>query len=211
MLSLSFRTARASDATSVAPLLQATMGTLGDYVFGQTNSEGTARFLERMYPEEGHRYSMTFSTLVETGGAVVGLLHAIPGKRLSRCTFALWRAMRRLYGVRAAFGLLRRGWPLAFEPEATGAEYYIECLSVAPTFRNRGVGRSLLAKAERQAAKAGYRICSLGVLFSNEGAKRLYERAGYHVEQKVFTRLRARGVDYRGFYRMVKPLDSAAV
>jgi ribosomal protein S18 acetylase RimI-like enzyme len=85
-------------------------------------------------------------------------------------------------------------------------EYYIECLSVAPTFRNRGIGGLLLAEAERLAKRAGYRKCSLGVFFSNPDARRLYERTGYRVEQEVFTKLRAPGVEYTGFYRMVKPL-----
>jgi ribosomal protein S18 acetylase RimI-like enzyme len=187
------------------------MGTLGSYVFGQSGPEETIRFLEQIYPQAGHRYSISFSTLAESEGKVTGLLHAIPGKQLPRSTLKLFHAIRRLFGFRAAFGLVRRSLPLAFESDATNEEYYIECLSVAPALQNRGIGASLLAEADRQARNAGYRYCSLGVFFTNEGARRLYERAGYRVERKVFTRLRAPGVDYQGFYRMVKPLSPAEV
>jgi ribosomal protein S18 acetylase RimI-like enzyme len=208
---ISFRPARAADAPAAARLMHATMGTLGDYVFGRTGPEETVRFLEMIYPQPGHRYSLSFTTLAELDSQPVGLLQAIPGERLGAVTLALFHAIRRVFGWRAAFGLVRRGLPLASEPDAKDGEFYIECLSVAPAFRNRGIGGSLLAEAERMARGAGYAACSLGVMLENDGARRLYERAGYLVEQKVITRLRAPAARYTGFYRMVKPLDVPAV
>jgi ribosomal protein S18 acetylase RimI-like enzyme len=210
-LAVSYRPARSSDSETVARLFFQTMGTLGSYVFGRNDPEETIRFLARIYPLEGHRYSVSFSTLAESDGAAVGLLHAIPGRELARATRRLVQAVWQRHGPRDAFGLMRRAWPLAFEPDATEEEYYIECLSVAPACQNRGIGALLLAEADRQASKAGYRYCSLGVFFENEGAQRLYERSGFRVERKVFTRLHAPGVGYEGFYRMVKPLPPPEV
>jgi ribosomal protein S18 acetylase RimI-like enzyme len=208
---ISFRPARASDAPAAARLMHATMASLGDYVFGRAGPEETVRFLEGIYPQPGHRYSLSFTTLAEMDGKPVGLLQAIPGDRLGAVTLELFHVIRRVFGWRAAFGLARRGLPLASEPDAKDGEYYIECLSVAPASRNRGIGALLLAEAERQAHAAGFAVCSLGVMLENDGARRLYERTGYRVEQKVLSRLRAPAARYTGFYRMIKKLKLPAV
>jgi ribosomal protein S18 acetylase RimI-like enzyme len=210
-LPISFRPARPEDAGAAAALMHATMGSLGAYIFNQSGPEETIRFLAKLFPLEGHRYSVSFTTLAEQDGGTVGLLQAIPGNRLGAVTLNLLFAIRRAHGWRAAFSLVRRGLPLASEPDAKDGEYYIECLSVAPACRNLGIGRRLLEEAERLARRAGFRACSLGVFLENEAARRLYERAGYRVEQKVISRLTAPEAGYSGFYRMVKILDSAAV
>jgi ribosomal protein S18 acetylase RimI-like enzyme len=210
-LPIDFRPARPEDAGVAAALMHDTMASLGMYVFGQPGPEETVRFLERIFPMEGHRFSAGFTTLAEISGRTVGLLQAIPGDRLVAVTIELLHAVRRAFGWRTAFGLIRRGLPLAGEPDAENGEYYIECLSVAPEFRNRGIGRSLLQEAEVQARQQGFQVCSLGVLLENGAARRLYERVGYRVERKVISRLTAPAAGYAGFYRMVKHLDSAAV
>jgi ribosomal protein S18 acetylase RimI-like enzyme len=52
-------------------------------------------------------------------------------------------------------------------------------LAVLPTFRNRGLGRRLLERAEETARAERRRGMSLIVADANAGARRLYERAGY--------------------------------
>ena len=46
----------------------------------------------------------------------------------------------------------------------------------------RGVGRALLAAAERWAEEAGYPWLTLNVFAGNDRARRVYEKAGYEVE-----------------------------
>jgi ribosomal protein S18 acetylase RimI-like enzyme len=55
-------------------------------------------------------------------------------------------------------------------------------LVVARDGEGRGVGRSLLAAAERWAEEAGYPWLTLHVFEGNDGARRLYEQTGYVVE-----------------------------
>lgn len=52
-------------------------------------------------------------------------------------------------------------------------------IAVAPSARGRGLGRRLLAAAERQAAAAGCRAVSLEVRQDNRAANALYRDAGY--------------------------------
>jgi ribosomal protein S18 acetylase RimI-like enzyme len=50
---------------------------------------------------------------------------------------------------------------------------------VAPGFDRRGIGRALLAYAERWAREHHCRHVTLAVFPGNERARALYERAGY--------------------------------
>jgi ribosomal protein S18 acetylase RimI-like enzyme len=58
----------------------------------------------------------------------------------------------------------------------------INGLAVAPEHQRRGVGRALLEAAAVEARARGARRLTLGVFSPNEGARRLYESAGFVVE-----------------------------
>lgn len=51
---------------------------------------------------------------------------------------------------------------------------------VAEGMRGRGIGSSLVRRAEEEARKRGFAEITLGVDETNEGAVRLYQRLGYH-------------------------------
>ncbi len=57
---------------------------------------------------------------------------------------------------------------------------YVSDLAVLEAFRNRGVGRALIAAAEDFAVDAGARWLRIAVLAQNEVPRRLYERCGFH-------------------------------
>ena len=75
---------------------------------------------------------------------------------------------------------------LAGALEDTGVEVYghICNFAVAPAFRQHGVGRRLVARAEQQFLVAGASAVQLEVRESNLGAQAFYSRCGYQV---VFT------------------------
>jgi ribosomal protein S18 acetylase RimI-like enzyme len=55
----------------------------------------------------------------------------------------------------------------------------IETLSVLPDERGRGVGRALIEEAARVAGEAGAEFMAVGLVYTNEGAYRFYEREGF--------------------------------
>jgi ribosomal protein S18 acetylase RimI-like enzyme len=57
--------------------------------------------------------------------------------------------------------------------------WYVNVLAVPPGFRNLGLGGRLLQRAEETGRACGRRGLSIIVSDANEGAWRLYERAGY--------------------------------
>jgi len=63
--------------------------------------------------------------------------------------------------------------------EPPGEYAAISDLVVRPAFRRRGLGRRLLAEAERYARSHGAATLKIGVLTRNAGAHRLYEEAGF--------------------------------
>lgn len=56
-------------------------------------------------------------------------------------------------------------------------------LYVRPGHRNEGVGRELLAEAERTLAEQGVDLVSLQAMADNEAARRFYERHGYRAHR----------------------------
>ncbi len=91
------------------------------------------------------------------------------------------------------------GNPLGFVTLRTDRDYFtgepaghVVDIVVAREAEGRGVGRALLAAAERWAKEAGYPWLTLNVFAGNERARRVYEQAGYQVE----------------WTRMLKPLRS---
>jgi GNAT superfamily N-acetyltransferase len=78
------------------------------------------------------------------------------------------------------------GIPLGFVSLRTDRDYFIDMpvghvvdIVVTREGEGRGVGRALLAAAERWAESAGYPWLTLHVFEGNQRARRLYERVGY--------------------------------
>jgi ribosomal protein S18 acetylase RimI-like enzyme len=202
--SLRLRAASPEDALGAADLIYETMGTFGDYLFGQPGREESIRVVAALFRRPGHLLSFEHSTLAEADGGIVGIAQAFPGAELWKAALGLMRACIRCFGLRFALGLAWRGLPLASEPVAGADEYYVQTLAVSPSFRNRGIGRALLQNAQRQTAERGFPVCSLDVMLNNPDALRFYQREGFTIARKVESRLRAPGVQYAGFYRMRK-------
>jgi len=65
-----------------------------------------------------------------------------------------------------------------------GESGYVGQLAVAPEHRGRGLALALLHEAFRRNAAAGLPETSLSVDGENAGARRLYEKAGMHVDRE---------------------------
>jgi ribosomal protein S18 acetylase RimI-like enzyme len=58
--------------------------------------------------------------------------------------------------------------------------WYVHALAASPEYRGRGLGSALLTVADNLAASARKSGLSLIVSDTNTGARKLYERSGYH-------------------------------
>jgi ribosomal protein S18 acetylase RimI-like enzyme len=55
----------------------------------------------------------------------------------------------------------------------------IETLTVLPDERGAGVGRALMDEAQRFARERGAEVMAVGLVHTNDGARRFYEREGF--------------------------------
>jgi ribosomal protein S18 acetylase RimI-like enzyme len=81
-------------------------------------------------------------------------------------------------GAVAGYVKLGRKTPLA----ASDHVLEVSGIAVDPAFRRRGVGRALIDAAIAEAGARGAHRLTLRVLGPNDGARRLYESAGFVVE-----------------------------
>lgn len=58
---------------------------------------------------------------------------------------------------------------------------YLFALRVRPEWRGQQIGSRLMAAAEAELLQRGYRVAVISAAKTNAGARRLYERQGYHV------------------------------
>ena len=88
----------------------------------------------------------------------------------------------------------------SFEKECFKDEFYIDTVSVSPSFQGRGIAKELFSFAEQKAKELDFKKLSLLVDFENPKAKALYERLGFKDNEIL-------KVSGSNFYHMIKQLD----
>ena len=76
------------------------------------------------------------------------------------------------------FIAFENGWKNRFRGQRAA---YLHSFRVKPDYRNQGVGRSLLRRAESEVMAHGWERVVISVAKENAGALRLYENLGYRV------------------------------
>lgn len=70
------------------------------------------------------------------------------------------------------------GWRQFFNGRSTA---YLHSFRVKPAYRNRGLGRELMDRAEQELMERGFAYAVISVAKDNLDARRLYEQLGYTV------------------------------
>ena len=88
----------------------------------------------------------------------------------------------------------------SFDKECFKDEFYIDTVSVSPSFQGRGIAKELFSFAEQKAKELDFKKLSLLVDFENPKAKALYEKLGFKDNEIL-------KVSGSNFYHMIKKLD----
>jgi ribosomal protein S18 acetylase RimI-like enzyme len=166
-MAVRLRPATREDAELLARLIDIAGEGFGKYLWSQAAGPGETALdvgRRRAQREDGG-FSYRNATLAEVDGKVAALLL---GYRLADPYDA-----GDLQSVPATVRPL-----IELEAEAPGT-WYVNALAAFPEYRGKGLGTLLLAEAENSARKTRVSSLSIIVAEQNEGAKRLYERAGY--------------------------------
>jgi len=160
-----FRPATRSDAREIARLFQITSEGASNYIWSQLAEPGED-LLEvgaRRYAREGVDFSYQNCLIAEAEGRVIGMMHS---------------------------------YVMRYDPAATPstdpvlAPYndmevpdtlYISSLALHEGWRNQGLGRQFLDRAQQRADALGLDGLSLIDYAANTGARRFYERHGFSI------------------------------
>lgn len=202
------RPANLDDALPVGRLWALTFADKFGPAFGDALARNAALLADLHRLGEGR---MLRATLVaEAEGEVVGFLLAHLGRE-GFADFPLAEGARTMHRYLGLLGLLRAVFVLGAAMGGGGRhapdEMVIEMLGVDPAHQGRGVGRALMTAAIDRARQVGARMVSLGVVWGNDRARRLYERLGFTAVRDFRTPFARWATGHRGWTLMALPLD----
>ncbi len=175
------RPARPEDSRAAAPLVFETGPALMRWVFGlEQGDAGAIAFLDRAFRATRGPFSHRHAAVLEASGAVVGLALGYPCRDKARVERGLAPLLVRAYAPWQWPRVVARGLRAARLMRGVPREgYYLAHLAISVESRGRGLGWTLLDHTLGAAAAAGHPLCMLHVGVHNEGARGLYERAGF--------------------------------
>lgn len=203
---VTIRPAALSDADLAADLIYLTMGIEADWLFGQEAGVSTHDVLTGLYRHRNNRLSHCFAYLACLDGCEAGLLLAYPGRLLKRLDWMTGLHLVRIFGLPATLRVARCQADYEDLVESKADEFYISNLAVRPEYQGRGVGKVLMAYAERLACENGLQKCSLIVAFGHDPARRLYDHLGYRTVERYEITHPYVAEGSGGYERMVKVL-----
>ena len=189
------------EAAAVAPLLHESAALMYNRFAG--GRERALRTLERAYHEPGNSAGADAVWIAEVEGRVAAAMAGFPVDEALPRSRAFLRLALRGSPVWRWPGALRLYWLGGrASPSPPPAAFYIDALATDRRLRRRGLARSLLGEAERQARARGLPALALDTTIENKPARSLYVKEGFdEVAYRPATRT------LPGFVAMVKPID----
>jgi ribosomal protein S18 acetylase RimI-like enzyme len=189
------------EAAAVAPLLHESAALMYNRFAG--GRERALRTLERAYHEPGNSAGADAVWIAELEGRVAAAMAGFPVDEALPRSRAFLRLALRGSPVWRWPGALRLYWLGGrASPSPPPAAFYIDALATDRSLRRRGLARSLLGEAERQARARGLPALALDTTIENKPARSLYVKEGFdEVAYRPATRT------LPGFVAMVKPID----
>jgi len=204
---LLIRHAIPEDAVVAVELIAMTMGAFGDQALGFGEHGRTLQVLRRLFVQRFSRFSHDAAWIACVDQRSAGLLLGFPSREYFRRNAVLAWQVWGVYGVADAFRLIGLSTQLAQTKETERNEFYIDHIAVLPDFQRQGIGRELMAWAEKLAVQKGQSHLSLIVERGNEPAHALYRSVGFQiVESHPFAAKYQQRFHTPGFDRMVKVL-----
>jgi ribosomal protein S18 acetylase RimI-like enzyme len=199
---MTIRPAQPADAADIARLVLVSAECFLPAVFGP----GFQDRLPWLAANRGTLFSHSHAWMVESDGRAAGMLLGYSGRDKAAEDLATGLALVRALG----WGMARRLPRLLRVQGMVGIlgrdEWYVSNVAVYPAFRGAGIGASLMARADEEAARSGAASVTLDVETDNAPAIGLYERLGFaRIRETPLLLLDGRRF---AFYRMGKPVSA---
>jgi ribosomal protein S18 acetylase RimI-like enzyme len=178
---VTLRPAIATDVDWAAPLVFAAGPALFSYVFATAPAQATD-ILKQAFAYPNHAFSYEYAQVVEVADQPAGLVIGYAGQLKRQVDDKVHQVMARILPLTNLPRILVNVADLTrIKQDVAPEDYYILSLSIAPEFRNQGLGTALLGEMEVQAQEAGCRSLCLDVSYKNVAARALFQRLGYQV------------------------------
>jgi ribosomal protein S18 acetylase RimI-like enzyme len=203
---IALRPARPADAPLGGPLVYLSGPTVFDYSLARP-AAAAEQVLIDLWPYPRHLFSYQWARVAAVSGHVQGLLLGYRGAQLLALGLATARLMLRRFPLRELAAMAVSGSEVARLSSWVGArDFYIAHVAVMPGAQGQGIGRLLLADAERHARIVGCTRCTLDVFAENHRARAVYAHMGYEVKHRAQSERLRRHTGYSAVLRMARPL-----
>lgn len=170
-MELTIRQAQSADAEKIAPLIINAIGDIANHMTAQREPEAVLEKIEDMIRGENTRHSYHYTHVATLDGDIAGTLVLYHGNQAEALDRYLIEQLK------------EQGHERTIEPEARMDEWYIDTVSVDPSYQGKGIGSKLFEYAEAIVSSKGGGKLSLNVDIGKEGAIRLYKRLGYTISE----------------------------
>jgi len=175
VMHLTIRPAQQDDAAVVPEIMLQAMEDIIFRFIQKEDKKEAIRFLTDLFQQTENLYSHenTF-VAVDPEGNVMGSLTGYDGDHFIALRQPILELMQKQYAN-----------DLIPEPETVGQEFYIDSVAVSTAARGQGLGTELLKHAIKHAKNQGFKQIGLLVDLDNPNAKKLYERLGFTLGNKM--------------------------
>ncbi|MBT0607009.1 GNAT family N-acetyltransferase [Aequorivita echinoideorum] len=168
-MKLKIRSATPEDYLSVAPLMVQAMNSLACSFANSENMEDAVPLFKHFFQKKQNQYSYENTLVAEISNSIVGSITGYDGALLLKYRKPFLEYISENYGVQN----------LILEEETVAGEYYIDTLSVAGAFQNRGIGGHLVRHFIEKASNESFEKVGLLVETENIRAEKLYLSLGF--------------------------------
>ncbi|MWV43231.1 GNAT family N-acetyltransferase [Paenibacillus sp. HJL G12] len=184
---MTIRPATREDAKQAARLLYDALHDVAHQLTGEEQEENVVQVLEEYFAADKGRLSHRQAITKEVDGEVAGVIIVYGGDQIAELDQPMLDRLRSM----------KNDPSLVLDKESDEDEYYIDTLSVSPSFSGQGIGTKLIHAAEERAKERGYRKIAMAVVTDNSRAYSLYLHLGYAVDKEIM-------INGHVYYHMVK-------
>ncbi|GER87260.1 acetyltransferase [Dictyobacter vulcani] len=173
---MEIRPARKADSAMAIPLILQANGDIATTLTGSDQMPEILQIMTSFFEGEENRLSYQNTLVAEEDGHAVGILILYHGSQAAVLDRPLIERLRQL----------KQDPSLTLDKEADEDEWYIDTLSVSPTYAGRGIATALIEAAEERVRPAdGEAKIALLVDKDNYRAYRLYQHLNYQQDKVV--------------------------
>ncbi|WP_019242126.1 MULTISPECIES: GNAT family N-acetyltransferase [Bacillus] len=172
---MNIRKATKEDRKEAAVLIYDAIHDIAHVLTGEIDKEKVLVQLEEFFCQETNRMSYHNCLVKTVDHQVVGLVIAYHGSDALQLDEPIYRHLQSK----------QPNVESIIDPEADEKDYYLDTLSVNPSFGGKGFGTELIKATINYSLELGYSSVSLNVEENNTKARQLYERLGFEFEKNI--------------------------